>query len=578
VATTTGATTANVSFTAPASNGGAAITSYTATSSPVGITGTISQAGSGTISVTGLTAGTRYTFTVVATNSVGSSVASSASNLITTNFSGTSGDVACSTSGYFTVVNNTVTSSTSCTGSVVIPQGVTSVGRFAFYSDGNFSSGNSLEDFIIALVAQTDLAVSELTIDGASAISSVTIPDSVTSIGQYAFYGIDSPTTLIIPNSVTSIGVLAFAYASSLTSLTISNNVTLISQYAFFGTSSSLSTYEYCGTALVSANFSTAGLGSKTNSCVTAPTAPTSVVATATGKRSATVSFGVPTSNGRSVVTSYTATSSVGGFTQTLTQATGGTFTFDDLQPATAYTFSVVATNVIGTSSAATSSSITTVAPDVASISSLTFVPDRTGIAGKLVWVGKNIATVQYTGPTNSYPLPYIYGNSTSSWNGLIRNLTPENTYTVLITATSIDGLGETKSLTFTTGAALSTDVGAFNPAVDRSTELAAQLPRLNAMIDDNVSNIFEANRLKRQLNIFHLVSVRKNSAYLSLPSTRVVNVSAISLTPLVCTFSARLQVKSISAGTCTISYTVSDRSKFPVTLVKDFVFKKFAK
>lgn len=83
-ATSTGTTTATVSFTAPSSNGGATITLYTATSSPGGITGTLSQSGSGTITVNGLNSGTSYTFTVTATNSVGTSSPSSASNSITT--------------------------------------------------------------------------------------------------------------------------------------------------------------------------------------------------------------------------------------------------------------------------------------------------------------------------------------------------------------------------------------------------------------------------------------------------------------------------------------------------------------
>ena len=83
-ATATSTTTATVAFTAPAKDGGVAITSYTATSSPSGITGTLSQAGSGTITVSGLTTGTAYTFTVTATNSVGTSAASAASNSITT--------------------------------------------------------------------------------------------------------------------------------------------------------------------------------------------------------------------------------------------------------------------------------------------------------------------------------------------------------------------------------------------------------------------------------------------------------------------------------------------------------------
>ena len=71
---------ASVTFTAPTSTGGAAITGYTVTSSPGGFTGTGS---SSPITVTGLTNGTAYTFTVTATNSAGTSAASAASNAVT---------------------------------------------------------------------------------------------------------------------------------------------------------------------------------------------------------------------------------------------------------------------------------------------------------------------------------------------------------------------------------------------------------------------------------------------------------------------------------------------------------------
>ena len=77
---------ASVSFTAPVSNGGSTITSYTATSNPGNITKTLSQAGSGTITVTGLTNGTAYTFTVTATNANGTGAASAASNAVTPTF------------------------------------------------------------------------------------------------------------------------------------------------------------------------------------------------------------------------------------------------------------------------------------------------------------------------------------------------------------------------------------------------------------------------------------------------------------------------------------------------------------
>ena len=75
---------ATVPFTAPSSDGGSAITSYTATSSPGDFTGTISQSGSGSIIVSGLTSGTAYTFTVTATNAMGTSLASAVSNSVVT--------------------------------------------------------------------------------------------------------------------------------------------------------------------------------------------------------------------------------------------------------------------------------------------------------------------------------------------------------------------------------------------------------------------------------------------------------------------------------------------------------------
>ena len=82
--TATGATTATVAFTAPGFNGGSAITQYKATSNPGGITATVSQPGSGTIPITGLSANTAYTFTVAATNALGTSVSSNASTSVRT--------------------------------------------------------------------------------------------------------------------------------------------------------------------------------------------------------------------------------------------------------------------------------------------------------------------------------------------------------------------------------------------------------------------------------------------------------------------------------------------------------------
>ena len=89
VSATAGNASASISFVAPASNGGSAITGYTVTSSPAG--GVDASAGSTSLTriITGLTNGTAYTFTVKAVNSVGTSVASAPSNSVTPQASST---------------------------------------------------------------------------------------------------------------------------------------------------------------------------------------------------------------------------------------------------------------------------------------------------------------------------------------------------------------------------------------------------------------------------------------------------------------------------------------------------------
>ena len=64
-------------------------------------------------------------------------------------------------------------------------------------------------------------------------IKTVVIKDGVTSIGKYAFFWCSGLTSITIPNSVTSIGEHAFANCSGLTSITIPNSVTNIGKSAF---------------------------------------------------------------------------------------------------------------------------------------------------------------------------------------------------------------------------------------------------------------------------------------------------------------------------------------------------------
>ena len=68
-------------------------------------------------------------------------------------------------------------------------------------------------------------------------LTSVTIPNSVTSIGENAFADCESLTSITIPNSVESIGETAFVRCESLTSITIPNSVESIGSKAFYGCS-----------------------------------------------------------------------------------------------------------------------------------------------------------------------------------------------------------------------------------------------------------------------------------------------------------------------------------------------------
>ena len=298
----------------------------------------------------------------------------------------------------------------------------------------------------------------------------------------------------------------------------------------------------------------------------TNPNAPGTVVATATGKRSATISFTAPTDDGGAAITSYTVVSTPGAITKTLTQSVSGSFNVTGLQPGTSYTFSVTATNSVGTSVSTISNSIETDILVPATLSAVTFTDDGSGTGGKLAWSGKNIDAVLYTGPAGSYPGPFTFGAFSSTWNGSIRNLTPATEYTISIYAISVDGIGESKSLTFKTGAKS-------NQIID--------LAYWATWLKNNTFSSHESAGLLGLLNKFDALVTSPHRSFIKVPISRVSKVEVKSLTPKVCSVvsaTAKVDaglVTALTKDTCTISYTVSGPSKAPATLVKDFVFKK---
>ena len=438
-------------------------------------------------------------------------------------------------------------------------------------NSGGFANGDTIYAVTVNVEIFDFFTLAEFTFD-ADATSAPGAPTSVTATSTGAT---TANVSFTAPASDGGATITTYTATSSPGGITGSISQAGSGTIAMTGLTAGTS-YTFTVTATNSAGTGSASSASNSITTVGAPSAPTSVVATTTGKRSATVSFGAPSSNNGSAITSYTATSTPGGITKTLTQATGGTFTFDGLLPGTAYTFAVTATNAIGTSAAATSNSATTTPLVVAALSALSFTDDGTGTGGKVVWAGPNIDAVLYTGPASAYPGPYNYGAFTSGWNGRIRNLTPDTSYTVSIYAISADGVGESKSLTFKTSATLPTEPGSASATISRVSQMTTQMPDLFAWINENVFVDGEGDRLKALLNKFEAVKVPTRSAYLRLSSSSVAKVSANSLTPDICKVEGLLTVHSIAAGSCTISYTVTGASKAPATFVKDFVFKKF--
>ena len=133
--------------------------------------------------------------------------------------------------------------------SVTIGESVTSIGKYAFSGCSGLPVENNLRYADTYLVEAVDKTLSTYSIKegtkwigstafyDCSSLTSITIPNSVTSIEEYAFYGCSGLTSVTIPNSVTSIGERAFSSCSSLASVTIPNSVTSIGKYAFYGCS-----------------------------------------------------------------------------------------------------------------------------------------------------------------------------------------------------------------------------------------------------------------------------------------------------------------------------------------------------
>lgn len=114
-------------------------------------------------------------------------------------------------------------------GKFVIPEGITTIERCAFYGCYSLTS---------ITIPNSVTSIGNFAFLSCNNLTNVTMGNGVTSIGDHAFHNCRSLTSITIPDSVTSIGDSAFSYCSSLTSVTIGNGVASIGNSAFHGCSS----------------------------------------------------------------------------------------------------------------------------------------------------------------------------------------------------------------------------------------------------------------------------------------------------------------------------------------------------
>ena len=287
---TSGAGEALVSFDPPASNGGLPITSYTVTSSPGGFTAICVAS---PCLVTGLTNGVAYTFTVTATNSLGSGPASTP------------------------------------TQNAVVPVGSPSAPTITSVDAGN---------------GQATISFSAPADNGGLPVSSYTVVSD--------------------PGAVTATCVSSPCVVTGLTD----------------GVA-----YTFAVTATNAAGSSQSSASSVPLIPVGPPGAPT-ITGAIPGNGSASVSFLPPASDGGSPITSYTVTSSPGGVSAS---GAGSPIVVNGLTDGVAYTFSLTATNSLGTgSSSASSASVIPAGPPGA--------PTITGVT-----LGAGSASVAFSPPAS---------------------------------------------------------------------------------------------------------------------------------------------------------------------------------
>ena len=139
-------------------------------------------------------------------------------------FDGSEGRIWCSTEGFAEISNKKVTSHTSCSGEVNVPNGVTHIASNAF-SGASGLTKISLPESLAMIEVQA--------FSGATGLTELTFPNSLVSIGDYAFSGASGLTRISMGSGLETLGDYSFYQATNLTELDLGSSVTAIGQHAF---------------------------------------------------------------------------------------------------------------------------------------------------------------------------------------------------------------------------------------------------------------------------------------------------------------------------------------------------------
>ncbi len=407
---------AAISFTAPASSGGGSISSYTVTANPGGITATGPRS---PVVLNGLSNGTSYTFTVAATNRLGTGPASAVSNAVKPSNAGGTNLLAdpgfeAGTSGWLLFgtgsVNRVTTPVHTGTGALTaVPTGTTA-GITGAQHSGVVTKTTAGQTYTVSCWIQPTKA----NVGGLLRLLETTSGYATVAVLQQA-------RLLTVPTGTwTQLQVSGAA-------LTTGDRVIPQMYAPNASTTNGYLTIDDCSFI--------AGLPPT----VAVPGAPTNVTAAA-GDGSAVVSFTAPGSTGGAAVTGYTVTSNPGGLTAS---GASSPITMPGLTNGTSYTFTVQATNSAGTGTSSTPS------PAVTPVSTATAPGAPQNVVAT---AGDGQAAISFDAPATDGGSPITGYTVTSSPDGLtatgtaspltVTGLTNGTAYTFTVTATNTAGTG----------------------------------------------------------------------------------------------------------------------------------------